>query len=311
VHEPISPLLKHKGWLVYVNKNDTVSKVLNVLHQHNLTSVPVYDEQAKSFISLVSAMDLVAFVAFDTYFKRVKKEQIKFEVHFPDLSKAIIDVITVPGKEYHGPAMTVTIDEQANVRQALEVFSQGVHHALVGSGTPDKTKILSQSDLVTFMLERYDTLPTSVKEPLDKLGLVSHEGRISNKLVAMSAKNSAVEGFRKIYRQGVTAIAIVDDNDELIGTLSASDIRGIKMENLSSVLEPVMEFLAKKFPQSRPLVTVTAHANLKEVMEKLIMGKVHRVWVVDMNSRRPIGVVTMTNVLKVIFDHLRQELLHS
>jgi len=255
-------------------------------------------------------MDLVAFVAFDTYFKRVKKEQIKFEVHFPDLSKPIIDVITVPGKEYHGPPMTVTIDEQANVRQALEVFSQGVHRALVGTGTPDKTKILSQSDLVSLMLERFDTLPTSVKEPLDKLGLVSPE-RISNKLVAMSAKNSAVEGFRKIYRQGVTAIAIVDDNDELIGTLSSSDIRGIKMENLSSVLEPVMEFLAKKFPQSRPLVTVTAHANLKEVMEKLIMGRVHRVWVVDMNSRRPIGVVTMTTVLKVIFDHLRQELLHS
>jgi len=201
----------------------------------------------------------------------------------------------------------MTVEEYSTVRQTLEVFTQGFRRVLVGT-EPERCKILSQVDVVSFLLGKFDSLPEPVKVPIDKLGLVS-EGKIFHKLVAMSHKNSAVEGFRKIYRQGVTAIAIVDDNDKLVGTLSSSDVRGLKLDQLPNVLEPVLEFLRKQYPHPRISVTVTAQAGLKEVMEKFLAGKVHRVWVID-STNRPIGVVTMTDVLKVIFDALKKELVH-
>jgi len=127
-------------------------------------------------------------------------------------------------------------------------------------------------------------------------------------VVAISDRHSAVEGFRRIYRQGVSAIAIVDQDDKLVGTLSASDVRGLTADNINTVLDPVMEFLAKKHKQPRPLVTVTADGRLKDVMDKITLGKVHRAWVVDSNMY-PIGVVTATDIIRIVFDAMKKEIL--
>jgi len=229
-------------------------------------------------------------------------------VHLPDLNKHIIDVLTQRGRaEFHGPPLSIIIDEQSTMRQILEIFSQGAHRVMVGDGAPEKTKVLSQVDVVLYLLDKFDALPASCKQSLSQLGLVQ-ENKTVNKIVAMSHRNSAVEGFRKIYRQGVSALAVLDDNDKLVGTLSASDVRGIKLDQLESVLDPVVTYLSKiSGGQSRPLVTVTPNDGLKQVMEKIILGKVHRVWVVDANNK-PIGVVTCTDVIKVVFDALVKEL---
>jgi len=308
-NEHISQLVKDKAFLVFVEKHEPVSSVLKTLQRHNITSVPVYDAQSKQFASLVSTMDLVAYVAFDTYFKRVKKEQIKFDVHFPDLTRPVIDVVTSRGRaEFHGPALTVTCDEKTTIRQALEIFTQGSRRVLVGS-EPEKTKILSQVDVVKYLYGKFDMLPDSVKLPIEKLGLVA-EGKIFHKLVAISHKNSAVEGFRKIYRQGVSAIAILDDNDKLVGTLSASDIRGLKLDQVGTVLEPVLDYLQKQHGQPRAAVTISPNEGLQVAMHKILNGRVHRAWVVDA-SFHPIGVVTVTDILCVIFEALKKEILHS
>jgi len=312
-HERIDSIMKDKKWLVSVNSSDSVQSVLGTLSQYNVTSVPIFDNQTKNFVSLVSTMDLVAFLAFDTYFKRHKKDEVKFEVHYPDLNKPIIDIMREQNAktELHNPSMTITIDEHSTIRQVLEIFSQGVHRVIVGtSGIPEKTKILSQADLVLFLLDRFDKFPDALKEPLDKLGLVN-DGRMTSKIVAMSSRNSALEGFRKIYRQGISAVAILEEgSDNLIGTLSASDIRGMKIEQLSLVMEPVVEYLHKKYPHPRPLVTVTAKSTLKEVLEKQILGKVHRVWIIDAHNH-PIGVVTMTDAIRIIFNVFKKSLVHQ
>jgi len=249
----------------------------------------------------------MAYLAFDTYFKRHKKEQIKFQVHFPDMNKHIIDVLTQRGRaEFHPPTLSVTIAENSTLRQVLEILSHGSHRVMVGDGTPERTKVLSQVDVVLFLLDKYDSLPTACKQAIPQLGLI-HDNRMVNKVVAMSHRNSAVEGFRKIFRQGVSGLAILDDDDKLVGTLSASDVRGIKIDQLDSVLEPVLTYLTKKYGQTRAPVTVAPNESLRQVMEKIILGKVHRVWVVDPNYR-PVGCVTCTDVIRVVFDALVREL---
>jgi len=40
-------------------------------------------------------------------------------------------------------------------------------------------------------------------------------------------------------------------------------------------------------------------------MEKMIVGKVHRVWIVDPQTR-PIGVVAMSNILRILFDTMKK-----
>jgi len=230
-------------------------------------------------------------------------------VHLPDLNKSVYDVLTQRSRaEFHAPSLSITIDEHSTFRQVLEIFSQGAHRVMVGNGTPERTKVLSQVDLVLHLLDMYDSLPAFCKQNLVQLELVT-DNKIVNKLVVMSHRNSAVEGFRKIYRQGVSAVAIVDDDEKLVGTLSSSDVRGLKIDQLESVLDPVLTFLQKKSGQIRSNVTVTPNDGLKQVMEKIILGKVHRVWVVDA-ANRPYGCVTLTDVIKTVFDAFVKQLVN-
>jgi len=178
--EPIAKLLTGKRWLVCVNKDDTIATVLSVLNEYNISSVPVFDSRTKRLVALASAMDIMSFLAFETYFKRFKKEQIQFHIHLADLTKPVIELVSAPRSEFHGTSMNVTIEEQSNLRQAMEIFSQGIYRVMVGDGTPEKTKILSQVDVIRFLIEKYDLLPTSTNRPLKELGVVTN--RLVNKV---------------------------------------------------------------------------------------------------------------------------------
>jgi len=107
----------------------------------------------------------------------MNSRKIKFHIHLPDLAKPLIDVLNKRGSSF-----TNILEEKATIRQVLEILSQGARRVLVGDGTPAKSKILSQADLVLFFLDRFDALPETVKGSLDSLGFI-HPGRISDKVI--------------------------------------------------------------------------------------------------------------------------------
>jgi hypothetical protein len=61
--------------------------------------------------------------------------------------------------------------------------------------------------------------------------------------VTINWKERALDGFMKIQRNFISAVAIVDDDGKLIGTLSASDLRGIDGHRLKLMLLPALDFL--------------------------------------------------------------------
>merc|ERR1711974_381077 len=74
---------------------------------------------------------------------------------------------------------------------------------------------------------------------VNELGLVPAD----NKIVSISSTDMTLEGFRKMVREQVQAVAVIDEEGKLVGNLSASDVRGLSSEKVKLVSSPFAEYI--------------------------------------------------------------------
>ncbi len=73
------------------------------------------------------------------------------------------------------------------------------------------------------------------------------------------------------------------------------------MQDVNAVLDsPVLSFLSTS-GTSVSAVTVNASDSLASLVELLVVSRVHRAHVVD-SKRRPVGIVTMMNVIRLLLS---------
>jgi len=119
------------------------------------------------------------------------------------------------------------------------------------------------------------------------------------KVATVSENSSAITGFRAmISHNEVSALPIVNDKGQLMGTLSSSDFRRIGLDNFKDTLLPVNRFLVlTRGGKKQQQLTVRSDEILSSVVDKLLLRCVHRVWVVDQDSK-PIAVVSLTDIIR-------------
>lgn len=102
-----------------------------------------------------------------------------------------------------------------------------------------------------------------------------------------------------MYQSQHSAVPVVDPEDErtLLYTLSVSDIRGLNRKNVGDLALPVGAYLfARSGEKPAVPVTVAFSDTLEDAMQKLLGGKIHRVWVTDAQGHVD-GVVTASDIL--------------
>lgn len=98
---------------------------------------------------------------------------------------------------------------------------------------------------------------------------------------------------------------------KLVGTFSATDLRGCPLPLLRSCLQlGVVDFINKlsDIPlhdhsgfrnSTKELITCRSESRLQEVVDKVVNHRVHRAWVVD-ESGMLSGLVSLTDIIRVI-----------
>jgi len=111
--------------------------------------------------------------------------------------------------------------------------------------------------------------------------LKSTAGGGGGPIVSVNTHTRALFAFIQMHTQGVSAVAVVDSQGILVGSISVSDLRSLTPTQLESLQLPVMEFLAQRHtnPPSTP-ISCSATATVGEAVELLAAARVHRVWVV-------------------------------
>jgi CBS domain-containing protein len=95
----------------------------------------------------------------------------------------------------------------------------------------------------------------------------------------------------------------VDDNDDLVGEISAKDLRGLNRNRWDSLSKPVVMFL--KASQGDLAAPLTCHDRftLSQIMSAFVLRKAYRLWWMDNNTGELKGVITLTDILSTFASH--------
>jgi len=220
-----------------------------------------------------------------------------FEGSVKDLLKAAADRSFFSPMSFIYPA-SVTLDH------LLDAFSaqRGLHRVLLYNG--ERHVLVSQSDSVRILMERTHEeqriRPASATLLPLMMKTLEHLGFAASDVYKINSREPTANALRLMSEHDVQAIAIVDDNDVLLGTFSASDLRGLDHKTIvSSLWLPAQDFLQLDASQ----FTCTLHDSLLKVATKMVLGKIHRLWIVD-GSDRVVGVVSLSDVLSQVKNKL-------
>jgi 5'-AMP-activated protein kinase regulatory gamma subunit len=288
--------------LISIDRSASVEEALKILAEHRILSLPIHDEAR--FIGIVNIMDLVLFICFGSHFSDADVTPTVLDTNAS--FNTPISVVTGLSEE---SKQTWMFDRESKLPDIMEPFSLGIHRVLVPSNKtsrqPDVTEaimieneaiLLTQTDLVNFLYRRVDELGPMVKRTIGELSLASDEN--TTRLLTISPHHVALEGFRKIGIREITAVAVTDDTDKVIGTLSSSDLRGITRYSLGRLFLPVMDFLKEMHSGHVPKpITCTLDMPLIELMKLVCNHRLHRVWVVHEDGRL-LDVVTLSDILR-------------
>jgi len=105
--------------------------------------------------------------------------------------------------------------------------------------------------------------------------------------------------------QGVSAVAVLGREGELIGCVSNRDARVIATarHSLEILHSPVRTLLRMAHDESTNITSPSIHAQLTDslelVMQRMAVARIHRVFIVD-DDFRPTGVVSLSDVLTTL-----------
>ncbi|KAK9845507.1 hypothetical protein WJX81_008164 [Elliptochloris bilobata] len=118
-----------------------------------------------------------------------------------------------------------------------------VHRVAIFDSHGSITSVISQLDVMRFLLERADKLGGVLDATLEDLGMLAGKAPVQT----VCAHEPCLLALQKILAAGVAGAAVVEAGTAggaTIANLSASDLRTVQPDHLSTLALPVAEFLA-------------------------------------------------------------------
>jgi len=302
---PAAALAVYTRPIIYIESGASVDQALHMMKQNNILSLPVFDPVGSQFIGILHMEDLLNYIAFFNF------KDGKLSDTFENGKKPVSDII---GLAPEGKKIWIT-DVTDSVNDVMEAMTKGVHRMLVRlplreppenirPGFPEtfsEIRLVAQKDVVRFLAERLEgkslhCLRLNVDRPINELNLTW------SKVLTMRDNESAIEGFQKMAREHMSALGIVDEKGELVANLSASDLRGLTSNLIHRLMMNVLDFLKESHRGNvPPVISVTDRYTVREIMTKMLAFNVHRIWIIDGYNMKPIGVMTLTDIISLFY----------
>ena len=305
---PLTDLVPKNQHLVLLKEDQTLQEVVNQLSQHRILAAPVLTKEGK-LLGMLSVLDIVQYIVASA--PNVDQLKNLSEVEIAGRCITLQTAKNVMG--FSARDQFLPLKSNVPSTMAVELFSQGVHRCVVEEDVTTDLYIgtLSQSDIVKRLSEhlhmgKLKNLGAKLASDLG-LGLVQP--------VVVKESQLVLETMKQLASSNVSAVAVVNDKDELVGNFSASDLRGFYLDRLPHFDFPTSVFLEKYSASSlKPFCTKLEGLTFVELVKLLIHPEVqgeklnhsmHRVWIVD-DAKKVIGVITLTDIMKVIRDYDEQ-----
>jgi len=261
-----------------VNADAPVQKAFEVLREHNILSVPVLDKRSGRYLAFLDILDIVHCCFSD-------------ELALSDPCSKIAG-LSERNK-------FISVDESMPLANCIKRLAESRARRLAVSSGTDVSSVVTESKILNFIGGPVSSMSVASKT-LEELNLGVKD------VLVVSESESAKSAFLTLLTKNVGAVAVVDDKGNLVGNLSASDLKGCgatKEEVVQKLDCSVKSFISSErdYPNPGPICS-TLKATVEEVITKIIEAKVHRLYVVTENGGLS-GVVSIHDIIKLVVSH--------
>jgi CBS-domain-containing membrane protein len=297
---------KESNTIIYLDENSSVHDALQVLAKNNLISAPVRVSDAVDWLGFIDCLDILR-LAIHMYTNGSNNiaEDLK-KIDKPEWSSWCRDINTMQHRDVRfgltplkkliagRPVDTFCpINDMGSVHELIEgILAKGAHRAPVMDDRNDIKAIITQSDIVQLLFNNMDVLGDMKEKSIQELKIGTHE------VISMSIEAQAIHAFYLMIYHRVHAVALTHGSSgKLVANLSASDIKGLASENLSSLLLPVKKYLNAHAKLKGVAISVKNDSTLEELITKFALFRVHHVWMLD-EQDRAVGVIGLADLMK-------------
>jgi len=195
------------------------------------------------------------------------------------------------------------ISEEEPIQSAINTLSKAnIHRLAVIDSRGRFSSVITQSRIVRFLANR--------SMELGELGMKTIQDlNISSPLeVTVTTDDRLIDAFLKIFNAGVSGVPVLNSASRIVGNISISDLKdiGFSAEMFRKLFITCGVFLDNKiegqhFPK---LIWTYSDTRFSDVLFKLRITGVHRVYVVKSPDMICTGVITMTDILRLFSTHL-------
>ncbi|RKP14599.1 hypothetical protein BJ684DRAFT_19009 [Piptocephalis cylindrospora] len=301
--------------LVELDARTHLHEACKRLMDAGVSSVPVFDPDTKTYVGMFDYADFLTYFLIVLHRTSLLSSEEAQNLNDDDqLAKAVgqaaaqqdMPVRNVSDISHRNPFYSCI--PQTTLGQVVDILSKGIHRLVIMDDGVKARGILSQLTVVKYFTEHIFQLPSLegiVSQSLEEL----HLG-IDKKVVTISIEKLVLEALTTMSSNDVYSLAVVDKEGRLAGNFSLSDVKHLMKTDRRRLLNTTLrDFISRvkleqgiEAGQDTVLVfQVHAKHTLRLVMAKIVATKAHRMWVTD-ESGQVIGVVTLTDILRVISD---------
>jgi predicted transcriptional regulator len=280
--------------------NDTLDQVLQKLKCYHILSAPVRDAEDKNYVGRISTRDIVNIVA--------KNPEVSLNERIFDIWPSAVGVTKEDEKSFkYGPGgleSIYTFKITTPIEVILETFASGVHQVLlciaVEGGHENTLRVLSQSDMIRYMITEDNFLDKEFKlKKLSELNCIERE------VTTVNINDKVLDTIRMMADKNLRAVAVLE-NGKIKTTFSASELKGLtprllkQLENIT-----IDQYFKKTYRKPRRPIGISSQETLEEALRRLTLQKVHRLWEINEEEKTVTGVLSMTDIFKLLTQNFQ------
>eukprot|EP01089_Gocevia_fonbrunei_P015671 TRINITY_DN4642_c0_g1_i1.p1 TRINITY_DN4642_c0_g1~~TRINITY_DN4642_c0_g1_i1.p1 ORF type:complete len:332 (+),score=75.39 TRINITY_DN4642_c0_g1_i1:178-1173(+) len=300
LQQPISALFPDSlPTIATAKKKDHISKTFKTLIDHKILSCPVFNVAKQNYIGFIDMVDMVTHVINTCQESELMGGELPVIMENQErFTKSLTGNICDLSKR--NPWKPV--DKKVPISAAVKLMVQWkVHRIPIVDSDGELLTLVTQSQICKFINDHMDAYTSLASKTVGDLNL-----GLGN-VFTVNVNGRAVDAFKIMHDQGVSAVGVVNDEGELIANISVSDLKLIGYDGklMNALLFPITEFLKLISPNAAfgvGPISVDTSATFKEVVSTLVLARIHRVYVVDKSNNKPIGVISQLEVLKAFHD---------
>jgi len=214
----VDDILTTKIPIITATREDNLSHLLALMIKNSILSVPILLKD-QEYYGFLDVLDIITWIVD----KEGEKSLMEIE-GIEGIAALLKDtkVKNIMRSPYGKRNPYRYVETETSLLSAMEILAKGIHRiAVVDKVTKEIVNIITQSSVVHWIKQHQSSLGDRLSTKVSELG------DCYAYVASVYATSSAIEAFRLISIGRFHGIAVLDEDDKIVGNISARDIKKI------------------------------------------------------------------------------------